>query len=110
DQLGPAASVASAPAAITVLANGNAFSLSENPVRSDRVVFNFSEQPRVAAIYTLNGRRVIDLLSRLDETGSVIWDVRNDAGDRVASGVYFVVFDVAGQIVREKLFVTGGAR
>jgi hypothetical protein len=110
DQLGSITSVASAPATSTVLSNGDTFSLSENPVRSQRVVFNFAERPKVAAVYTLNGRRVIDLMPRLDETGSVSWDLRNDAGDRVASGVYFVVFDVAGSIVREKVFIMGGAR
>ena len=70
----------------------------------------FAERPKVAAIYTLAGRRVIDLLPALDATGSVQWNLRNAAGDRVASGVYFVVFDVAGRVVREKIFVMGGAR
>ena len=110
DQLGAIATVTSAPAGSTVLANGATFSLSENPIRTGRVVFNFAERPRVAAIYTLNGRRVIDLLPRLDTTGAVQWNLRNDAGDRVASGVYFVVFDVAGRVVREKIFVMGGAQ
>ena len=94
----------------TVLPEGRVFSLSENPIRTGRVVFNFSERPKVAAVYTLNGRRVLDLLPRLDTNGSVTWDLRNDAGDRVASGVYFVVFDVAGQIIREKIFIIGGTR
>jgi hypothetical protein len=74
------------------------------------VVFNFSERPNVAAVYTLNGRRVIDLIPALDATGSVRWGLRNAAGDRVASGVYLVVFDVGGQLVREKVFVMGGAQ
>jgi subtilisin family serine protease len=110
DQLGSIAAVISAPATSTLLTAGETFSLSENPVRTGRVTFNFTERPKVAAIYTLNGRRVIDLVPLLDETGSVQWDLKNGAGDRVASGVYFVVFDVAGRVVREKLFVTGGAR
>lgn len=110
DQLGTLTSVASGTASSTVLANGATFSLSENPVRSGRVVFNFAERPKVAAIYTLNGRRVIDLLPALDTTGRVQWDLRNGSGERVASGVYFVVFDVAGQVVREKIFVMGGAQ
>ena len=110
DQLGSVTSLASHTAATTVLRNGAAFSLSENPVRSARVVFNFAERPTVAAIYTLNGRRVIDLLPALDTTGSVSWDLRNGAGDRIASGVYFVVFDVGGRTVREKIFIMGGAQ
>lgn len=110
NQLGNIANATSANAVSTILANGATFSLSENPIRSGRVVFNFAERPRVAAIYTLNGRRVVDLLSGIDQTGSVTWNLKNDAGDRVASGVYFVVFDVAGRLVREKIFVMGGAR
>jgi hypothetical protein len=110
DQLGHIATVASAPATSTVLTAGATFSLSENPVRSGRVVFNFSERPRMAAVYTLTGRRVIDLLPTLDATGSVQWNLHNEAGDRIASGVYFVIFDVAGRIVREKIFVMSGAQ
>ncbi len=110
DQLGFIAAATSAPASSTVLVNGATFSLSENPVRSSHVVFNFSERPKVAAVYTLTGRRVIDLMPSLDATGSVQWNLHNDAGDRVASGVYFVVFDVAGRVEREKVFVMGGAQ
>jgi subtilisin family serine protease len=110
DQLGSVSSVASSSAASTVLRNGLTFSLSENPVRTGRVVFNFAERPKVAAIYTLNGRRVIDLLPAIDAAGSVSWNLRNGAGDRVAPGVYFVVFDVAGRLEREKLFIMGGAQ
>ena len=79
-------------------------------MRTGRVVFNFSERPKLAAVYTLNGRRVIDLVPSLDATGSVQWNLRNEAGERVASGVYFVVFDVAGRVVREKVFVMGGGQ
>lgn len=110
DQLGAITSVASALASSTVLAEGTTFSLSENPIRSGRVVFNFSERPKLAAVYTLSGRRVIDLLPRLTTGSSVDWNLHNDAGERVATGVYFVVFDVAGRIVREKIFVLGGAQ
>jgi subtilisin family serine protease len=110
DQLGSITSVASSQAVSTTLAAGTTFSLSENPIRTGNVTFNFSERPKVAAIYTLNGRRVLDLLPLLNETGSVLWNLHNQNGDRVASGVYFMVFDVAGRIVREKIFVMGGAR
>ena len=110
NRLGTSTGTPSPAITTTLLPEGTVFSLSENPVRSDRVVFNFAERPNVAAVYTLNGRRVLDLMPRLETTGSVTWDLRNEAGDRVASGVYFVVFDVAGQIIREKIFIIGGAR
>ncbi|MGH7466556.1 MAG: S8 family serine peptidase [Longimicrobiales bacterium] len=109
DQLEPVSvAITSAVTTTTVLANAEVFSLSENPVRGTRVVFNFAERPRVAGIYTLNGRRVLDLTRRLDLLGSVTWDLRNDEGTRVAPGIYLVIFDVRGRLIREKLFVLGG--
>jgi hypothetical protein len=106
DRLEPVTiAIASSIATTTVLSPAETFALSENPVRSGRVVFNFSERPRTAGVYTLTGRRVIDLSQRIDQEGSVIWDLRNSEGTRVANGVYFVIFDLAGQTVREKLFV-----
>jgi len=104
-ELAQPAIVASGPARTTLLAADEVFALSENPVRSGRVVFNFAARPRAAAVYTLDGRRVADLLARMDGDGRVEWDLRNDAGRRVAAGVYLVVFDVGGRLVREKLFV-----
>ena len=106
DRLEPVTvAIASSVATTTVLSATEIFALSENPVRGGRVVFNFSERPRSAGIYTLTGRRVIDLTRRIDQEGSVIWDLRNAEGTQVANGVYFVIFDVAGKTVREKLFV-----
>lgn len=106
DRLEPVTvTIASSVATTTVLATGEFFALSENPVRGNRVVFNFSERPQTAGVYTLTGRRVLDLTRRIDQEGSVVWDLRNDEGTRVAPGVYLVIFDVAGQTVREKLFV-----
>lgn len=97
--------LASTAAVTSVLAAGQMFSLSENPVRSGRVVFNFSEAPRTAAIYTLTGRRVADLLQRATTNGSIAWNLTNDDGARVAAGVYIAVFDLGSITVREKVFV-----
>jgi hypothetical protein len=92
----------------TVLAADEALALSENPVRGDRVIMSFREAPRTAAIYTLTGRRVVDLRRRLDGGLRLEWDLTNDQGALVAPGVYLVIFDVAGQVMRQKLFVTRG--
>jgi hypothetical protein len=52
------------------------------------------------------GRLVTDLGKRLTTPGSVVWDVTNDNGDKLATGVYLMIFDFgATGIVREKLFV-----
>jgi subtilisin family serine protease len=106
DRLEPVTvAITSASATTTVLDAGQVFSLSENPVRGHRVVFSFAERPRTAGIYTLTGRRVLDLTRAIDQLGSVIWDLRNTEGTRVAPGVYLVIFDVGGRLIREKLFV-----
>ena len=100
--------VVGAPVAVqtTVLRPGEIFTLSENPVRSGRpLIFNFSERPRVAAVYTLGGRRVVDLLTRMSSDTRVAWDLTNDEGSPIAPGVYLAVFDVAGTVIREKLFI-----
>ncbi|CAN5554720.1 hypothetical protein BH24GEM3_BH24GEM3_25380 [soil metagenome] len=96
-----------APVQTTVLAPEEPFALSENPVRSGRVIFNFAERPRrVAAVYTLSGRRVIDLLPRLEQQGRRFeWDLTNEQGNPVAAGVYLIVFDVGDQLIRERLII-----
>ncbi|HEX7051254.1 MAG TPA: S8 family peptidase [Longimicrobiales bacterium] len=105
DVRAPASAIASLPFRTSVLRAGEIFALSENPVRSNRVVFNFSERPELAGVYTLGGGRVADLLARMTGDGRVEWDLTNDRGAPVAAGVYLVVFDVAGRLVRRKLFI-----
>lgn len=105
DQIDPASTVASTPIRTTVLQDGEVFALSENPVRSGHVVFNFTTKPRTAGIYSLTGRRIIDLTTKISSEGRVDWDLRNEDGGRVAAGMYLVVFDVDGQIIRRKLII-----
>jgi photosystem II stability/assembly factor-like uncharacterized protein len=100
----PATEVSSSTITTSVLASGESFSLSENPVRSRRVVFNFASMPRHAGIFTVGGRRVANLLDRAEGL-RVEWDLTNDEGTRVAPGVYLIVFDSDGLVVRERLVV-----
>jgi photosystem II stability/assembly factor-like uncharacterized protein len=97
--------VASGPVRSTLLGEGELLAFSENPVRSDRVIFNFAERPRRAALYTVNGRLVIDFTDRITDEGRFEWDLRNGEGNLVAPGVYLILFDVAGTRMRERLFV-----
>ncbi|HUG40396.1 MAG TPA: S8 family serine peptidase [Longimicrobiales bacterium] len=104
----PAGVVASAIAGTTVLETGELFNLSENPIRSDarRLVLNFGVPPVSAAIYTLRGARVIDLMPLLEASGQRIeWDLRTDRGGGVAPGVYFLVVRIGDGLVRRKLIV-----
>jgi subtilisin family serine protease len=96
--------IASGPAITTVLREGELFALSENPVRRDSVTFNFSARPALAAVYTVTGSRVADLLPRFDGL-SYRWDLTNDAGDRIVPGVYLIVFRIDGRLVRQRLMV-----
>jgi subtilisin family serine protease len=96
--------VASGPATTTVLREGELFALSENPVRRDSVIFNFAARPTLAAVYTVTGSRVTDLLPRFDGL-SWRWDLTNDAGARIVPGVYVIVFRVEGTLIRERLMV-----
>jgi hypothetical protein len=103
--------VSSGPAAVTLLQPDEQLSFSANPVRENEVVFNFADAPGRAAVYSLTGRRVVDLCRRgLDCGGGtgatrVAWDLRNEEGTRVAPAVYLVIFEIGGQTFREKLMV-----
>ncbi len=108
----PVAVVASGPASTTVLRSQELLSLSENPVRHAFVVFNFAESPGTAAVYTVTGRRVIDLCAtQAVQCGATLgatytrWDLRNDHSELVAPGVYLLIFTVNGQTFRQKLIV-----
>jgi photosystem II stability/assembly factor-like uncharacterized protein len=100
----PTAPVASSEVSVTVLGAGEALSLSENPVRSARLIFNFAARPRTAAVYTVGGRRVADLL-RITGDARIEWDLTNDQGARIAPGVYLVLFDIDGNVMRQKLVI-----
>lgn len=104
----PTATVASGITGTSVLAGGELFNLSENPIRSDarRLVLNFGAPPSSAAIYTLRGARVIDLMPLLEPSGlRVEWDLRTERGGAVAPGVYFLIVRIGDGLVRKKLIV-----
>jgi subtilisin family serine protease len=89
----------------TVLDAGEAFALSENPVRSSQLVFNFRSQPSMAAVYTVSGRQVIDLLPLLQDNVRITWNLTNTQGAAVAPGVYLLVVQVGGETIRERLII-----
>lgn len=97
--------VASGSATTSVLRSDQGVALSANPVRGTSVFFQFAEPPTKAAVYTLAGRRVIDLLPDLAGGRTMQWRLTNDEGHRVAPGVYLVIFTVGGRTFREKLIV-----
>lgn len=107
----PRLPVASEPSRTTVLRADEVIALSENPVRTGRLVISFKVRPTVAAIYTVTGARVADLGGRAEGDGlRVVWDLTNEQGSTVAPGVYFLIADVEGQAVRQKLIVASDGR
>jgi len=110
DRMDAMSGALSSTTAVTgLLADEQAYSFSENPVRSSAVAINFAETPRSAGVYTLTGRLVADLTRRMSG-GSVTWDLTNDDGERVASGVYLVVMAVGNTRIARRLFVLGGTQ
>ncbi len=100
----PAQPFVAAPVATTTLDADQVVAISENPVRDGGVTFTLSATPTVAGVYTVTGRRVADLTRRV--TGSLIeWDLTNDQGEPIGPGVYLVVFEVEGRVIRERLMV-----
>ncbi|MBD3349253.1 MAG: T9SS type A sorting domain-containing protein [Candidatus Eisenbacteria bacterium] len=59
------------------------------------------------AVYDLAGRRVAILVDEMKPPGrhSAAWDARNEAGERVASGVYFVRLECGGARDSRRLVV-----
>jgi subtilisin family serine protease len=103
----PAGPVVSEESEVTVLRPDEVFNLTQNPIRTAPVIMSFRERPSIAAVYTLAGRRVVDLTTRLEPGGTRLeWDLRNDAGARIAPGVYLAVFRIGETTLRERLFVT----
>ncbi|HKJ93257.1 MAG TPA: T9SS type A sorting domain-containing protein, partial [Longimicrobiales bacterium] len=101
--------VASPVASTTLLQPGESFAISENPVKSGagHVIFNFDPDtpPNLAAIYTLDGRRVVDLMPLVEGGTRAVWTLTNDDGSPVAPGIYILVVRFADRMIRKKLFI-----
>ena len=77
------------------------FAVSPNPFRGETVLHLdlASERGAKLVIYDVSGRVVRTFNRGFDRPGrySVTWDGRNDAGERVASGVYFCALEADGK-------------
>lgn len=80
-----------------------------NPWRADRhahfhMVFDGLPARATLHLYTLSGQQIKTLVA--DETGKVLWDRTNGAGQSVASGVYlYTVADGTGRTSVGKLAI-----
>jgi hypothetical protein len=99
---GPGGAVTSPERATTVLHAGEQLNLSQNPVRFAPLVINYESRPTAVSIFTAAGTRVRVLSGPQLEEGRASWDLNNDRGDPVASGVYLLVIEApTGRILRK---------
>ena len=87
---------------------GNApFLVSENPVRSGRVIFSYDVPPQSIALYTFAGLRV-RRFTALPSNGFT-WDVRGESPG-LPNGMYILVVDIGRQLLRQRLMILSPAR
>ena len=71
-----------------------------------RVSLPASATPYSLAVYDLRGRRVRTLVpADGGKAGTLLWDGRDDDGERLAVGTYMVRLQTAGQVLHEKVVV-----
>jgi hypothetical protein len=101
------APVASHLGPASLLEAGEAFLISENPVRSGRVIFSYDQPPRSLALYSFAGVRVRDFTA-LPANGFE-WDVRAESPG-LPNGMYILVVDTGSQQLRQRLMILSPAR
>ncbi|HEX6939344.1 MAG TPA: S8 family serine peptidase [Longimicrobiales bacterium] len=84
---------------------GQVVNLSENPVRSGRLIINTIERPRSLAVYAITGERVRTFGQGEIGDRLTVWNLETDGGRPVANGAYVLALDVAGKRVLRKIFV-----
>ena len=93
------------PAALNALggAYGGAINISENPVRGASVVFHYPGAARRVGIYTFTGLLVTEFTA--PPADRLQWDLTAADGRPVIDGVYIVVVDLGGTLLRHRLYV-----
>jgi hypothetical protein len=89
-----------------MLAQGEAFNISQNPVRSSPVVIRFGQAPRRVDLYDFAGKRVRSFgATDFDDATTLRWNLQGDGGARVVNGVYLLVADLPSGVMRRKVFI-----
>ncbi|MEZ5064119.1 MAG: FlgD immunoglobulin-like domain containing protein [bacterium] len=76
-----------------------------NPFR-DRVTFEYAvpaDRSGVAMVYDVSGRHVRTLANESRGRGTLSWDGRDSAGQRLASGIYFVRLQLGQEKITRKV-------
>jgi hypothetical protein len=89
-----------------MLAQGETFNISQNPIRSSPVVIRFEDAPTRVDLYDFAGRRVKTFLATdFDDATTLRWNLRGQSGENVANGVYLLVAEMPSGTMRRKVFI-----
>jgi subtilisin family serine protease len=90
-----------------LLQGNEAVLISENPVRSGRVIFSYDSTPHSMSLYNFAGLRVRDFsalpASRFE------WDVRGESPG-LPNGMYILVVNAGARVLRQRLMILSPAR
>ena len=89
-----------------MLAQGEAFNISQNPVRTSPVVIRFAQTPRRVDLYDFAGKRVRSFRpTEFDDPTTLRWNLRAEGGGEVVNGVYLLVAELPSGTMRRKVFI-----
>ena len=89
-----------------MLAQGEAFNISQNPVRTSPVVIRFALAPRRVDLYDFAGKRVRSFRpSEFDDATTLRWNLQAEGGGEVVNGVYLLVAELPAGTMRRKVFI-----
>ena len=89
-----------------MLAQGETFNISQNPVRASPVVIRFGQAPRRVDLYDFAGKRVRSFrATEFDDATTLRWNLQVEGGGEVVNGVYLLVADLPSGMMRRKVFI-----
>jgi subtilisin family serine protease len=91
----------------TLLASGEVFAVSENPVRNGQVIFSYAQPPQSIAIYSFAGLRVRQFQQLPPDR--YVWDVRGESPG-LPNGMYLVVISTGTETIRRRLMILSPSR
>jgi subtilisin family serine protease len=87
----------------SLLGPGGGINISENPVRGSTVIVHYPGAATRVRIYAFSGALIRTFAA--PPAGRVQWDLTTADGRPVVDGVYVVVVDLGGSVIRRRLYV-----
>jgi subtilisin family serine protease len=89
-----------------MLAQGESFNISQNPVRTSPVVIRFAQAPRRVELFDFAGKRVRTFRDTdFDDASTLRWNLQAEGGREVVNGVYLLVSELPSGVMRRKVFI-----